>query len=184
MVDIAKSPNGYLKKPYLRVVIPDEESGTYTAQILEFPGCITEGKTPQEAYERLEDVALSWIEAALDMGQDIPLPWSNYDYGGKVALRLPKGLHKQVALAAERDGTSLNQFIVMAISEKIGVSKFYNYLIEEFDRRLAQTAANVASIILSNYPVQANVPSLYDADKIIQYPLISNSAELNLARVH
>lgn len=185
MVDVAKSPNGYLKKPYLRVVIPDEESGTYTAQILEFPGCITEGKTPQEAYARLEDVALSWIEAALDMGQDIPLPWSNYDYGGKVALRLPKGLHKQVALAAERDGTSLNQYIVMAISEKVGVSDFYHHLVEEFNRRLAQTTANVASIILSDYSVQANVPSLYDANKVILYDVPQYaSAEKSLTRVN
>ena len=167
MDDIERSSKEYLKKPYSRVVIPDEESGTYTAQILEFPGCITEGETPQEAYERLEDVALSWIEAALDMGQDIPLPWSIYEYGGKVALRLPKSLHKQVSLAAERDGTSLNQFIVMAISEKVGASKFYSYLVEEFDRRLTQTAANVASIVLGDYAIQANAPSLYDAGRFI-----------------
>ena len=183
MVDVTKSPSEYLKKPYSRVVIPDEESGTYTAQILEFPGCITEGKTPQEAYERLEDVALSWIEAALDMGQDIPLPWSNYDYGGKVALRLPKGLHKQVSLAAERDGTSLNQFIVMAISEKVGASRFYNYLVEEFDRRLTQTAANIASAVLSNYPIHANVSSSYSEQQIITiFP--EKLGKLALARVN
>ena len=167
MDDIERSSKEYLKKPYSRVVIPDEESGTYTAQILEFQGCITEGETPQEAYERLEDVALSWIEAALDMGQDIPLPWSIYEYGGKVALRLPKSLHKQVSLAAERDGTSLNQFIVMAISEKVGASRFYNYLVEEFDRRLTQTAANIASAVLSNYPIHANVSGPYSDQQII-----------------
>jgi len=181
MADVTKSPHEYLQKPYSRVVIPDEESGTYTAQILEFPGCITEGDTPQEAYERLEDVALSWIEAALDMGQDIPSPWSNHEYGGKVALRLPKGLHKQVALAAERDGTSVNQFIVMAISEKVGASKFYNYLIEEFDRRLAQTAANVSSIVLANYIIQARVPSSFDATQFIEYP---STRESSLTRGH
>lgn len=184
MADVTKSPEEYLKKPYSRVVIPDEESGTYTAQILEFPGCITEGETPQEAYERLEDVALSWIGAALDMGQDIPLPWSIYEYGGKVALRLPKSLHKQVSLAAERDGTSLNQFIVMAISEKVGASKFYTYLVEEFDRRLAQTAANVASFVLSNYLIKATVPSSYDANQVIPYPPIYSRAESSLTRAH
>jgi len=110
---------------------------------------------------------MSWIEAALDMGQDIPLPWSNYDYGGKVALRLPKSLHKQVSLAAERDGTSLNQFIVMAISEKVGASRFYNYLVEEFDRRLTQTAANIASAVLSNSPIPTNVSSSYSEQPII-----------------
>ncbi len=183
MVNIAKSPNEYLKKPYLRVVIPDEDSGTYTAQILEFPGCITEGETPQEAYERLENVALSWIEAALDMEQDIPLPWSNYDYGGKVALRLPKSLHKQVSLAAERDGTSLNQFIVMAISEKVGASRFYYHLVEEFDQRLTQSAANIASIVLNNYPIQTDVTSLYTCEPFIAIPA-GKPKESNLARMN
>jgi len=183
MVDVTKSPSEYLKKPYSRVVIPDEESGTYTAQILEFPGCITEGETPQEAYERLEDVALSWIEAALDMGQDIPLPWSNYNYGGKIALRLPKSLHKQVSLAAERDGTSLNQFIVMAISEKVGASRFYHHLVEEFDQRLTQSAANIASIVLNNYPIQTNVTSLYTCKPFIAIPP-EKPRESNLARVN
>lgn len=170
MADIIKSPEEYLKKPYSRVVIPDEESNTYTAQILEFPGCITEGKTPQEAYERLEKVASSWIEAALGMGQNIPLPWSTYEYGGRIALRLPKSLHKQVSLAAERDGTSLNQFIVMAISEKVGASRFYDYLVKELDRRLTQTAANVASVILGNYPLKAKALSSYNENQIITIP--------------
>ena len=62
----------YLKEPYTRVVTPDWETGTYTAQILEFPGCVAQGDTVVEAYELLEAVALSWIEAALDLGQQIP----------------------------------------------------------------------------------------------------------------
>ena len=178
MDNVKRSLKEYLNKPYSRVVIPDEESGTYTAQILEFPGCITEGETPQEAYERLEEVALSWIETALGMGQDIPLPWSIHEYGGKIALRLPKSLHKQVSLAAEREGTSLNQFIVMAISEKVGASKFYNYLVEELDRRLTQTAANIASVILGNYPIQANGYSLYDENQFIPIAAPSYIREL------
>ena len=48
-----------LKRPYQRVLIPDEESGTFTALIAEFPGCITEGNTPGEAYRSLEEAAES-----------------------------------------------------------------------------------------------------------------------------
>ncbi len=68
------TPEEYMKKPYSRVIIPDEATGTYTARILEFPGCIAEGKTVRQAYDRLEKAAVSWIQAALDLGQDIPLP--------------------------------------------------------------------------------------------------------------
>lgn len=63
-----------LRKPYTRALIPDEESGTVTARILEFPGCIAQGATAPEALERLEAAAESWIEAALEMGQEIPAP--------------------------------------------------------------------------------------------------------------
>jgi predicted RNase H-like HicB family nuclease len=50
----------------------DEESGTYTATILEFPGCIAQGDTPQEAYKNIEKAAKGWVEAALSLGQEIP----------------------------------------------------------------------------------------------------------------
>jgi predicted HicB family RNase H-like nuclease len=148
MNDIKRSPGDYLKEPYSRVVIPDEESGTYTAQLLEFPGCIAEGDSVQEAYERLEKAALNWIEAALGLGQDVPPPASVCEYGGKVALRLPKSLHKQAVIAAERDGTSLNQFIVMAIAEKVGAARLYCHLIDRLDRRVFQIAGNDAVRIL------------------------------------
>jgi predicted RNase H-like HicB family nuclease len=148
--------NEYLKKPYSRIVVPDEESGTYTAQIIEFPGCIAEGRSPQEAYENLENVALSWIETALEMGQEIPPPWSNNEYAGKIALRLPKSLHRQVTLAAERDGTSVNQYILMAVSETIGASEFYRHMAKELEKRLSQTAFNIATIISSNYRFKAS----------------------------
>ncbi len=138
MPEINRSPEEYLKKPYSRMLIPDEDTGTFTAQILEFPGCLAQGDTPQEAYERLERVALSWIETALDAGQDIPLPVSTSEYGGKVALRLPKSLHKQAVLAAEQDGTSLNQFIVAALAERIGTRRLYDCLADKLDRRMAQ----------------------------------------------
>src|SRR6185295_7358816 len=110
----------FLKKPYTRVLIPDEESGTFTAQIAEFPGCLAQGASPAEAYERLEVAAESWIEAALEMQQEIPSPAADVQFGGRFALRLPRSLHRQAAQLAELEATSLNQFIVSALAEKVG----------------------------------------------------------------
>jgi len=146
MKRIATDLENYLKKPYTRMVIPDEESGWYTAKILEFPGCISQGKTVQEAYEQLEDAAISWIQAALDAGQDIPQPLLLFGYGGKIALRLPKSLHKQAAIAAERDGASLNQFIATAVAEKVGAIKLYHHIIEQLDKRIYVTHINATFI--------------------------------------
>lgn len=119
---MAKTPEQYLQEPYARTLIPDYESGGYTAQIEEFPGCFAEGETLEDTYKNLQSAALSWLEAAIDMGQAIPEPFVNRTYSGNIALRLPKSLHADVVRAAERDGTSLNQFLVATISKQIGAT--------------------------------------------------------------
>ncbi len=130
----------YLKEPYSRILIPDAESGTYTAEILEFSGCIAQGSTPQEAYEKLEEATIAWIEAALDLGQEVPPPSMAHGYGGKIALRLPKSLHRQVAMAAERDESSVNQFIVAAIGEKLGAHNLYEKFIGRVEQCFIQSS--------------------------------------------
>jgi predicted RNase H-like HicB family nuclease len=157
MSEKIKKSEEYLKDPYSRVLIPDEESGTYTALILEFPGCIAQGDTPQEAYDNLEDAANQWIEAALTLKQDIPSSSQSLSYGGKILLRLPKGLHRQLALIAEREGVSLNQFIVSSLSEKVGASTLYDKLTKTMDRRISQVVINTAiSTILTDYTTPAS----------------------------
>jgi len=150
MNNIRENLENYLKKPYSRILIPDDESGTFTAEILEFPGCIAQGDTAKEAYERLEEAAKAWIEAALELGQEIPPPSLAHGYGGKVALRLPKSLHRQAAMAAERDGTSLNQFMVTAIAEKVGAHKLYEKLTGRMEQYFIQGFATNAYVTVGS----------------------------------
>jgi predicted RNase H-like HicB family nuclease len=149
----------YLKAPYSRVLIPNDD-GTYSAEILELHGCYAQGDTPNEAIQNLEAAAQDWIEAALAMGQVIPEPSINAGYSGHFALRLPRGLHRQASRMAKRDGTSLNQFLVTAVSARVGAEDFYSYLAERFERRLTVTAANItiSSGVIS--AEQLNTPAL------------------------
>jgi antitoxin HicB len=109
----------YLKQPYARIVIP-ETDGTYRGEILEFPGCIATGDTPAEALEALEEVAIEWLNAALTNNQPIPAPLENAEFSGRLVLRMPKSLHKKAARIAERDGVSLNHFIVTSLAVYVG----------------------------------------------------------------
>ena len=109
-----------LKRPYRRVLIPDAESGTFTAMIAEFPGCIAQGDSPGEAYESLESTAESWLEGAIEAGLPIPEPEAESEYSGRVVLRMPRSTHRRAVEAAERDGVSLNTFLVSAVSERLG----------------------------------------------------------------
>ena len=118
-IEQSLDPAGHLGRPYSRVIIP-EQDGTFRAEILEFPGCIATGDTEIEALASLKDVALSWLEVTLAKGQVIPEPIEKMEFSGKLVLRLPKSLHKKASRAAERDGISLNQFIVSSLAEQVG----------------------------------------------------------------
>ncbi len=154
MAVMTVSPAEYLKRPYSRIVIPDEDSGTYTAQIAEFPGCIAQGDSLQEAYDNLGKAAVSWIEAALDMRQEIPSPSIELEYGGRVALRLPKNLHRQASAAACKDGVSVNQFIVAAVAEKVGASTMYDTFAKKLEMRMTALQSTVSDNIVQGLLVQ------------------------------
>lgn len=129
----------YLQQPYARIVIPAEEGG-FHAEVLEFPGCYAQGESPSEAYSNLEKAAEAWVEACLERGQAIPEPSSSLGFNGNVLLRLPRSVHRQAAKMATRDRTSLNQYLLAAISARVGADDLYNLLSTRLERRLMTTA--------------------------------------------
>lgn len=58
--------------PYHWIIIPDAATGTYTAYIDEFPGCVAQGDSIKEALERLAEVAMGWV--ALTRAKNLPIP--------------------------------------------------------------------------------------------------------------
>ena len=51
-----------------------------------------------------------YIETKLENGFDIPEPIQTENYSGKFVVRLPKSLHFKLAMEAEKEGVSLNQY--------------------------------------------------------------------------
>src|SRR5882724_1300266 len=151
-----KTPEEYLKEPYSRVLVPDEAGG-YSAEMLEFPGCFAEGETADDTMQALERAAKSWIQAALEQGQEIPQPFMNQGYGGKVALRLPKSVHRKAVQFAERDGTSLNQFLVSAVAARIGAEECCSHLVsqltETVQKQVAEALRPIANITFVNHAI-------------------------------
>ena len=127
---------------------------SYHAEILEFPGCFAQGGTPADAYANLEKAAESWIDVCISQGQEIPEPSSNVTYSGNLALRLPRSIHRRAATLANRDDTSLNTFIVSAISERVGADDFYRKMADRIDRHLVQ--ATYFACALVSYAVVAH----------------------------
>lgn len=63
-----------LTAPYRWVLIPQREDGGFTAMIEEFPGCVTEGDTLQEAWDCLQGAADGWIRACWKKDGKLPVP--------------------------------------------------------------------------------------------------------------
>lgn len=108
-----------LARPYIRNMLPDGDGG-YTVTVQEFPGCIAEGDTAEEALRNFDAAATSWIEAAVASGVVIAEPVEPSVYSGRIALRIPGGLHQDVAQLARIDECSINQLLSVAIAEYIG----------------------------------------------------------------
>lgn len=116
-MNVDKKPLDYfLNLEYSLNIIADPDGG-YVVQFPDLPGCLTQGDTLEEAISMAEDARMGWIETEYDGSDgDIPMPSYPVDYSGKFNVRLPKSLHQALSESAERDGVSLNQYVVMLLA--------------------------------------------------------------------
>lgn len=114
-----KSVKDYMELPYNYIVQPinDESGFYYYARVLELDGCQSTGETFEEALESLKEAMEGWIETKLELGLDIPMPVGHDDFSGKFLVRIPKSLHYQLSLEAEKEGVSLNQYALYKLSK-------------------------------------------------------------------
>ncbi|MDD4860294.1 MAG: type II toxin-antitoxin system HicB family antitoxin [Dehalococcoidales bacterium] len=110
----------YLKLQYPVTLIPDETGG-YAVEIEDLPGCISQGETVEEAVKMIEEARCLWLEVAHEEGVNIPLPHCDEKYSGKFFIRAPKSLHRKLDEMADKEGVSLNQFLVATLSKAVGV---------------------------------------------------------------
>jgi len=123
-----------IEYPMVIKPIPPEDGGGWSAEILELKGCCADGETPEEAMENLKYAKEAWLKVALERGINIPLPQKDVDdeYSGKFTLRIPKAIHKELALRAAAEGISLNQYVGNLIAYQLGkASSQVNALTED-----------------------------------------------------
>jgi predicted HicB family RNase H-like nuclease len=57
-----------------------------------------------------------YIETKLENGFNVPEPVGRNDFSGKFVIRIPKSLHFRLAVEAEKEGVSLNQYALYKLS--------------------------------------------------------------------
>ena len=113
-----KTVDSYVNLPY-PVEVKRTEQG-YFARVPDLPGCMTWADTFEELGPMIEDAKLAWIEDAIEDGDPVPVPRDVGEFSGKVNLRMPKSLHRDLVYRAEAEGVSLNQYMTTALARSVG----------------------------------------------------------------
>jgi predicted HicB family RNase H-like nuclease len=106
------------EQPYA-IVLSCAENGdgpAWTATVEELPGCEAHGPTPEGAAAAVAGAVERWVREAEAEGREVPPPGAAAAHSGKLLVRMPRSLHAELVRASEREGTSLNAYIVAALA--------------------------------------------------------------------
>jgi predicted RNase H-like HicB family nuclease len=100
-----------LVEQYLYNIGWSEEDEAFVARVAEFPSLAAHGETQEEALRELKNVVEFVIEDLAESKEPIPEPFGKRTFSGKLVLRMPEYLHRQLALEALKQKVSLNQLL-------------------------------------------------------------------------
>lgn len=95
-----------------------EEDQVYIANVPELEGCMTHGETTEQAIEMANEAIEGYLETLLDIGKPIPEPLSVKNCSGKISLRIPSNLHRDLLNQASVAGKSLNEYLIKKLSSE------------------------------------------------------------------
>jgi predicted RNase H-like HicB family nuclease len=95
-----------------------EEDSCYVATVAEFPGLSAFGETPEEATEEAKIAVEGFLKVYQEDGCQIPKPAILKSFSGQTRLRLPKSLHAALTQEAQKEGISLNTYLVSLLSDR------------------------------------------------------------------
>ncbi len=109
----------YMGLPYNKIIqeIHDESGHYFYGKVLELDGCQSTGDTLEELNANLTEAMEGHIEVMLENEMEIPEPVKEENLSGKFVIRVPKSLHRRLVIEAEREGVSLNQYVMYKLAK-------------------------------------------------------------------
>lgn len=106
---------------YLYNVAWSEEDELFIGRVVEFPSLAAHGDTLEKALREIKKVVEFVVADMAASGETMIEPLSRRHYSGRLNLRMPPQLHRQLSAEAERQKVSLNQWITMKLSSNATV---------------------------------------------------------------
>lgn len=113
VLDLTPEVEALAKRPYGLVIEHDQED-RWIGRILELPGHLAVGATPEEMLTLSEDAKRAWIATALALGRSVPPPLALQQAptkSGKFVVRVPPPIRVALAQEADRHRVSLNELV-------------------------------------------------------------------------
>ncbi len=160
-----------MKKEYPYIVKPvslEEYGVNYVVEFIDFPGITGGGNTQEEAFQVADEALEMYFEVLKSEGRTIPSV-TNFKTSGRITLRIPKTMHLKVIEMSEKEGVSINTFIIDALSQKLYSNKTNDDILKNLQNIVDQKFA-----ILTKYENYINNPkfqfySLFDSFSSIKY---------------
>lgn len=105
---------------YKKIIFPyvnQDGSTTWVVEFPDLPGCNAVGPTEKEALEESKTAMQLWLdEYYVEKGCYPDATQVQNTYSGKILVRIPKSLHKELVQLADLESVSLNTLIVSLLS--------------------------------------------------------------------
>lgn len=101
----------YKADDYYYSVSFSEEDEAFVGRVAEFSSLAAHGGTLEKALRETRAVVKGVIEDLEESGEALPEPFRKRSYSGRINVRMPEHLHRQLAIEAQRQRVSLNQWI-------------------------------------------------------------------------
>lgn len=105
---------------YLYSVGWSEKDNAFVARVAEFPSLAAHGKTQEKALREIRLVVEEVVNDLSHSNAPVPEPFGTRSFSGRLVLRMPEYLHRNLAIEAVHQGVSLNQLLNLKLERNLG----------------------------------------------------------------
>ena len=115
-----RTPDEYAALQYhISLIYASDEDGSdgWVAEVLELPGCLSQGRDPNDAVASVIRAIPGWVEAARGQGFPVPEPEAEVPETAGVYAHVPAALYWSLLSAVRDEGSTVSAIVSRILSD-------------------------------------------------------------------